>query len=327
MVAQIQQRGFSVGVLPSATEVESTNRQGVEKRSCYEAWLRVDWETDAAQTTVGLGRTTADWLIVDHYALDARWEQALRPMCRNLMVIDDLADRIHDCDLLLDQNLGRNLREYSLIVDGACNILVGPQYALLRPEFGALREESLKRHAIPQLKHMLIAMGGVDQADVTGKVLVALQSILLRVQLRITVVMGPHAPWLKKVQQLAEKMSVPVEIKCNVRNMAQVMADSDLAIGAAGSTAWERCCLGLPSIIGAVADNQIFIANALQNVGASKLFIVDDEMTTLRASLAELLDDPVEISKMSARTAAVTDGAGTKRVVERILAIQFSERM
>lgn len=321
LISQIRRRGFSVSVLPVATEALITNELAVAAQSNYAAWLGADWATDAAQTKVGVGATAVDWLIVDHYALDARWEQALQPLCRKLMVIDDLAGRPHDCDLLLDQNLGRDVRDYSQLVPEACTVVAGPHYALLRPEFAALRDDSLRRRATPQLKHLLITMGGVDQADATGKVLEALQDCPLPADLRVTVVMGPHAPWLERVQMLAKQMPRPTEVKVNVNNMAQLMADSDLAIGAAGSTSWERCCLGLPSIIGVQAANQQLIASALELKGAAKAFSINEGVKPICELIAKVLGDNSSLQKMSMSAAAITDGKGVERVAAELHAM------
>jgi UDP-2,4-diacetamido-2,4,6-trideoxy-beta-L-altropyranose hydrolase len=324
LIELIRQRGFLVSVLPLTVQSVVTPEQRVETQPIYAAWLGADWNTDAEQSKVGVGETAVDWLIVDHYALDARWEQMLRPLCRHLMVIDDLANRAHDCDLLLDQNLGRDERDYCQFVPKSCTVLVSPKYALLRPEFAALREASLRRRAIPQFKHLLITMGGVDQADATSKVLEALRECTLPADLNITVVMGQHAPWLEQVKYRSGKMPVLTEVKCNVENMAQVMAYSDLAIGAAGSTSWERCCLGLPSMIGVLADNQIFIADALQAAGAAKTFVLNEEMTTLRAAIAEFADNPGEIARMSTCAANVTDGFGANRIPATLVNISLA---
>ncbi|MDC0309183.1 UDP-2,4-diacetamido-2,4,6-trideoxy-beta-L-altropyranose hydrolase [bacterium] len=321
LIAQILQRGFTVSVLTAATEALITNELAVEAQSNYAAWLGADWATDAAQTTASIGTTAVEWLIVDHYAIEKRWEKTLRPMCRKLMVIDDLADRPHDCNILLDQNLGRDVAHYSQRVPEGCTILAGPHYALLRPEFAALREDSLRRRATPQLKHLLITMGGVDQADATGKVLEALQDCPLPADMRITVVMGPHAPWLERVQLLAKLMPQPTEVKVNVNNMAQLMADSDLAIGAAGSTSWERCCLGLPSIIGVQAANQQPIENALMLSGAAKTFSISEGKKSIRALIAKVVGDKRSLQNMSLSAAVIADGKGAERVTAEIHAM------
>jgi len=319
LLEQIRQRGFDAYGLPVCSEERPPACH--EDDSNHSTWLGSDWVTDAAQTKVGAGETAIDWLIVDHYALDARWERLLRPVSRRLMVIDDLADRQHDCDLLLDQNLGRTAPDYKSLVPEHCQILLGPRYALLRPEFAAFRERSLARRGQSKLQHVLISMGGVDMANATGKILKVLVDAPLPKNCLITVVMGPHAPWLEQIRHIAATLPLPIEIKCNVANMAQLMAESDLAIGAAGSTSWERCSQGLPSIIGVVADNQIFIADALQAAGASKTFIVDDEMFALRAVIAELANDPQELLRMSRCAANISDGGGAIRVATAVDAL------
>jgi UDP-2,4-diacetamido-2,4,6-trideoxy-beta-L-altropyranose hydrolase len=324
LIELIRQRGFRVTELPLAVESVVIPEQHLETQPNYATWLGIDWNTDAEQTKVGVGETAVDWLIVDHYALDARWEQMLRPVCRHLMVIDDLANRSHQCDLLLDQNLGRDERDYGQFVPKNCVVCVGPQYALLRPEFAALRVESLRRRAILQFKHLLITMGGVDQVDATSKVLAALNECPLPADMNITVVMGTHAPWLEQIKYRSGKMLVPTEVRYNVENMAQIMAYSDVAIGAAGSTSWERCCLGLPSIIGVLADNQIFIADALQAAGAAKMFVVNEEMITLRAAITELAGAPGEIASMSACAANITDGLGASRISAALINISLA---
>jgi UDP-2,4-diacetamido-2,4,6-trideoxy-beta-L-altropyranose hydrolase len=319
LISQIRLRGFDVFVLPAGGDALVTDDLTNAEQSSYEAWLGVNWVTDADQSTVGAGETAVHWLIVDHYALDARWEGTLRPLCRKLMVIDDLANRQHDCDLLLDQNLGRKAAEYGQLVPDGCKVLVGPNYALLRPEFFALREDSLTRRTTnPQLKHLLICMGGVDQPDATGKVLEALKNCSLPADLRITVVMGEHAPWLDRVRLLARQVTQPTEVKVNVSNMAQLMAESDLAIGAAGGTSWERCCLGLPAIVIVLADNQRDGAHALEQRGCVKII---DQLTDLPHVLCDVLTDtasPHLLSQLSQSSRNITDGNGAARLREVI---------
>ena len=318
LIAQIRQRNFSVIVLPPAAEATINCKQKHETHTNYEALLGVDWDTDAAQAIVGIGGMVVDWLIVEHYALDARWEQTLRPMCRSLMVIDDLANRPHDCDLLLDQNLGRNVRDYGQLVPLSCTVLVGPHYALLRSQFVALRDESLRRRAVPQLKRLLITMGGVDQADATGKVLEALHDCQLLADLHITVVMGPYAPWLERVQGLAKQMPQPTDVMVSVDNIAQLMSDSDLAVGAAGSTSWERCCLGLPSIIVVLAANQQLIANALELSGAAKVFSINEGMYPICELIAEQVKNNISLRNMSISAAEIVDGNGAVRIAAQL---------
>ncbi|HET7775514.1 MAG TPA: UDP-2,4-diacetamido-2,4,6-trideoxy-beta-L-altropyranose hydrolase, partial [Azospira sp.] len=239
----IRARQYAVALLPHLCEEQEPLNAGGPP---YGSWLGVSWSQDAAQTRLALAGMVADWLVADHYALDARWESGMRPVCRHLMVIDDLADRPHACDLLLDQNLGRTPGQYGALVPHGCRVLIGPEYALLRPDFAKYRRDSLMRRQEPALSQLLISLGGVDKFNVAGQVLDALSRLPLPT-CHLKVVLGPHSPWVEQVRQQASAMD-RVEVLVNVDDMAALMAESDLAIGAAGTTAWERCCLGLPTI-------------------------------------------------------------------------------
>lgn len=281
-------------------------------------WLGCDWETDAEQTEAILNAWPPDWLVLDHYALDERWEKALQGCYKKLMVIDDLADRPHACDVLLDQNLGRKPGDYEALVPVYCQRLIGPHYALLRPEFAALCEYSLRRRQTPMLKRLLITMGGVDQPNATGKVLEALKACPLPSDCRITVVMGGWSPWLEQVRTLAATLPWATEVRVNITDMAKVMADSDLAIGAAGSTSWERCCLGLPSLLVVLAENQLAGALALHDMGAA-LSLGEPAVLSqqLASSLRPLLTGRL-LAEMSLAARTITDGQGAARVLQHM---------
>jgi UDP-2,4-diacetamido-2,4,6-trideoxy-beta-L-altropyranose hydrolase len=319
LIAQITQRSFTVSVLPVPAESSSTNEPAAETKSNYADWLVVDWATDAQQTKNNMGTTAIDWLIVDHYAIDKRWEEALRPVCQKLMVIDDLADRQHDCDLLLDQNLGRHVAHYNQLVPDACTVLAGSDYVLLRPEFAAQRYDSLHRRATPKLKHLLITMGGVDQMDATGKVLEALQSCQLPADMRITVVMGAYAPWLERVQLLAKEMMQPTEVKVNVKNMAQLMTNSDFAICAAGTTTWEVSCLGLPALLVVVAENQADSAAYIAEKDAAFIIDILEIKTKLFGIFIQLNKNNEILRRLTDLAKSITDGTGCNRVIKRII--------
>lgn len=279
-------------------------------------WLACGWEQDAAQTQAILADWQPDWLVVDHYALDARWERLMRPHVGNIMAIDDLADRVHNCDLLLDQNLGRQPDDYRERIPSNCTLLVGPHYALLRPEFAAMREYSLQRRQIPVLKQVLITMGGVDQPNATGRVLEALRQAPLPDDCRICVVMGAKAPWLAQVEALATTLPWPTEVRVNVSNMAELMANSDLAIGAAGGTSWERCCLGLPTILVVLAQNQYESAVHLAATESAHVVAsVDDIPKEMARLLPDICQEEEILTRLSSASTAISDGAGVRRVL------------
>ena len=314
----IRQRGFTVSALPISAADWQPGFAGGDDLPAHSAWLGCDWQTDAQQTGEIISAIMPDWLVVDHYGLDQRWEIALRPHYRRLLVIDDLADRAHCCDLLLDQNLGREVKHYAGLVPEHCSVLAGPKYALLRPEYAALREYSLLRRRQPALRQLLITMGGVDQPNATGQVLEALKACLLPAACRISVVMGLTAPWLQQVKEQAAEMPWSTEVLVNINDMAQRMADSDLAIGAAGGTAWERCCLGLPTLMVVLADNQWSGAKALQAVnGVCLIGEVGDIPAQLPPIMTALAEGEI-LGRMSRTTSRIGDGQGVMRLTHQL---------
>jgi UDP-2,4-diacetamido-2,4,6-trideoxy-beta-L-altropyranose hydrolase len=315
LLGLIKQRGHEAIALPPADEAFIAPADPFHAK-----WLGTDWASDATQTSQALGEQVVDWLVVDHYALDRRWEQAQRPHTRRIMAIDDLADRPHDCDLLLDQNLGRQTQDYCGLLSRQTQTLIGPAYALLRPEFAQWREYSLQRRANPQIKNLLITMGGVDPDNATGQVLDALTHCELPSELRITVVMGPQAPWLAQVQTQAATMPRPTQVLAGVNNMAQLMAESDLCIGAAGSTSWERCCLGLPAIQLVLADNQKEAALALTEMSAALSINLSTYFTTDLKHLIDCLDTQC-MKTLINRSAAICNGHGPASVITQLMTL------
>ncbi len=318
LIDLISKRGYQVLSLPSLGEFQSFE----PNYSSYADLLATSWSNDAIETrqvleeTMGLGRL--DWLIVDHYALDRQWETTFRSSVRRIMVIDDLLNRPHDCDVFLNQNLSLGSTNIYKFLNKNTVKLIGPKYALLRPEFAALRPHSLRRRIEnPAFKHLMITMGGVDRDNITQDLLEILKLCSLPKDLRITVVMGPHAPWLRQIYEISTKMPNPTEVLVGIDNMAQLMLNCDLAIGAAGSTSWERACLGLPTIQIILADNQISIANSLDAIGAA--------LTLERRQIAEKLPELIIVASsednllsMTKISSSITQGRGAE-IIANIL--------
>jgi UDP-2,4-diacetamido-2,4,6-trideoxy-beta-L-altropyranose hydrolase len=235
-------------------------------------WLGASWQQDADEALGLIGPGRPEWLVVDHYGIDCRWEGRLRAQVQKVMVIDDLLDRKHDCDLILDQTLGREAFAYSSLVPDGCKQMMGSSYAMLRPEFARMRDSSLLRRENPMLRTILVNLGGVDKDNLTVSILRALRNSSLPADCVISVVMGSASPWLAEVRQEAVSMPWPTMVSVDVSDMAERMAASDLAIGAAGTTAWERCCLGLPTILFVLAENQREVARSLEAAGAAVAF-------------------------------------------------------
>lgn len=256
-----------------------------------------------------------DWLVVDHYGLDARWESAMRPLARRILAIDDLADRVHDADMLLDQSPGRIESQYGALLPPDSRRLIGPRFALLRPQFAAARQSSLARRKAPRLSRILLTMGGIDQPNATGRVLSALAGGRVGADTEVTVVMGGQAPALEQVRTLAASMPFACNVRADVVDMAGLMAASDLAIGAGGGTALERCCLGLPTIAVVLAENQRAGTRALAMHGAVAIIESVAAIDTILLPSLDALRSEGTLGAMSLAAAGVCDGLGTARVV------------
>lgn len=321
LIEIIRSKGYVANTLPISQDANAGFSAPIFDASisgtAHSHWLGATQAEDALACAPILAAQRPDWLIVDHYALDAQWERALAPHYRQLMVIDDLADRPHACDVLLDQTFGRDAADYSPLVSADCRIICGSQYALLRPEFAALRAYSLQRRAQPALRELLITMGGVDNYNATGQVLQSLRACPLPADCRITVVMGATAPWLEDVRKQAQDMLWPTRVLVGVSDMAQLMGDSDLAIGAAGATSWERCCLGLPTLMLVLAENQRKIAEGLCKAGAAHLLDVP-LINNQPLISAEYIETP-SLSALSRAAAAITDGFGAQQVTKYLM--------
>ena len=284
-----------------------------EEAPSHAAWLACAWREDAAATRAAVEGLGVDLLVLDHYALDERWERAACSGVVRRMVLDDLADRPHDVDLLLDQNLGRTAADYDGLVSDRCRRLVGPTYALVAPRFVELRPAALERRAAdPRIGNILISMGGVDQGDAAGACLEELEASELPDSTEVCVVMGAHAPHLERVHSLVAASRFAAEVVVDVRDMPERMARADLALGGAGGTAWERCALGLPTILLVLAPNQAAGAQSLASAGAA---VIADSPAVLRSCLATL-SDPAYLAHLGRAAAAAVDGLGLARACD-----------
>lgn len=275
-------------------------------------WLGINQEHDAQDTFHVLSDELWDWLIVDHYALDARWESMLRKTTRNILVIDDIADRKHQCDILLDQNFYTDMESrYTGIVPTHCRLLLGPQYALLRDEFRLLHNQTKPRKG--PVKRLLVFFGGIDAENYTGVAIETLSQIDTS-NLHVDVVVGTQHPNCDQVKTACAQHGFTCHIQTD--KMAELMRAADLAIGAGGSTTWERCCLGLPTLTICTAINQQKqVSNAAQegilyapSHGTSSSTIIKKHLTTL-------LENDHLRTHISRRAMEAVDGQGALRII------------
>jgi UDP-2,4-diacetamido-2,4,6-trideoxy-beta-L-altropyranose hydrolase len=279
-------------------------------------WLGCSQTKDAQATLQALADKNWDWLVVDHYALDARWERKLRENVKKVLVIDDLADREHECDVLLDQNYYTDMEtRYLGKVPTQCQLLLGAGYALLRDEFQQKREQIKPRSGA--VKRILVFFGGVDTDNYTGLAIEVLAAVAFS-EIQIDVVIGAGHPYREKIKISCADRNFNCHIQTD--KMAQLMAEADLAIGAGGSATWERCCLGLPALLIAFADNQIKIVKDLAVLGAC--FYLETSKTkctdALQKAVINLLTSQEQLKVISEKAYLLVDGLGVRRLCQKM---------
>lgn len=311
LIGLIRGRGFVVAAIPiGSADVVPEDAMP----TAHAHWLGSDWQIDAKQTLEVVQAIKPDWLVVDHYAIDARWEQRLRSARKKLMVIDDLADRKHECDLLLDQNWYGDAmsRRYQRLSPDHCVTLLGPKYALLRPEYAAIRASMVARKG--EIGRVLVFMGGSDPTNETAKVLTALSHPDFA-KLEVDVVLGHNHPD-------AEGIAAQVELRFGTTlyralpSLAELMMTADLMIGAGGSTTWERMCLGLPAIVIAVAANQMATNLALMRAGYIDFLgeMNDVSASNIAEALNRYLSDSMRLMTQSSLGQELVRGDGVSMI-------------
>lgn len=276
-------------------------------------------ETAPAEAYQHAAARETDIVILDGYAFDRAVEERWQGLAKTLVAIDDLASRPHACDVLVDHAAGRDAAEYAGLVPLGCAVLAGPSYALLRPQFAALRARALVRRRSQAPRRMLIAMGLTDVGGVTRLAVEGVRRTGLG--LSIDVVTGRTAESLPWLRDQAQAGALQLHVDLDALGMADLMAEVDIAIGSGGGTSLERCCLGLPSLVIMVADNQRSSVSNLVRAGAVTLVGMLAEATPeqIAASLAALVGDRAALERQARAAAAVVDGEGARRASRVIL--------
>lgn len=314
----IAQSGFVVERLPPLTVPNCAPSQP--------AWPDVPWQVEVVRTRAAIENLGArpDWIVYDHYVIDARVEGAMRDVAAHILVIDDLANRPHDCDILLDQNFVSGLYErYDGYVSADVRRLLGPQFALLHPAYAQLHGATPPRHG--EVLRVLVFFSGADIDNLTGMAIGALRK-LGRTELEADFVITASHPFAEAINsELLGDARFRVHV--NLPTLAPLMARADFAIGAVGMTSWERACVGLPSLVISMADNQLAAARELHRAGIVHLLGHKDTVreSTLVAALEEIFEGGLD-PEWSRRCAALVDGRGGQRVSDALFAINLGKR-
>lgn len=312
LISLLEEKNQPVIVLPQPVSDDSL------LDASYAEWLGVTQEEDAAQTINAINAGIPEWLVVDHYGLDVKWEQRVRPHVGKLMVIDDLANRHHDCDVLLDQNYSQGGGgRYRRLVPDSCVLLTGPQYALIRPEYRYFRK-NLRVHE-GKVKRVLVFFGGSDPFNMTGLILDVLsQSEFLHID--VDVVIGANNRHREFIYGQAQKRT-HTTISGLRPHLAELMVQADLAIGAGGTTTWERMCLGLPALVISIAENQLQGSEALAKAGLIQYAGYCHEITFEHVAklFNELIADKERLVELSMQGQLQVDGFGALRIAEALV--------
>ena len=312
----IEKKGFTLYRLPYENQRIAIDQLSISHSSSkYGVLLDIDVR-DTVNVLVK-NRLDLDWLIVDGYEFNRDWEERIRPLVNRIMVIDDMANRLHDFDLLLDQNLHKNYKSrYDRLVPPLCQKMLGPQYALLRQEFRELR--MLRRPIDKPVHRVSIFFSGSDPENETKKALKAMKLVRELRDIEIDVIVGSANLCKEDIRRFCES-SGSMHFYCQVENMASLMTRADFAVGAAGSASWERCCLGLPAMVTVLSEDQLGIAEALGeygavlNMGWYSALTVDDYVHAI-----EILDVD-QLKEMALKGMNLVDGFGAVRVVKELL--------
>ena len=298
-----EKKGYKVYRLPFVENRQTENFQDLLAGDLLES----NWKTDAYQAEAVLrANQQIDCMIVDHYDLDSRWETQMRPFTKKIMVIDDLANRDHNCDLLLDQNLCENLESrYEGLIPKHCRKFLGPQYVLLRPEFIEAQKNLRKRTG--DVRRILIFFGGADPTNETTKALKSLR-LINRLDIAVDVIVGASNSNKDQIKLLCSSMR-NTTFYCNVNNIAKMMAMADLAIGAGGTATWERCLLALPAITVVIAQNQMENTAAVAKAGAAWNLGWHNKVSieSLSEAIKKALDDPERLKEIGEKAAVLME--------------------
>lgn len=270
-----------------------------------------DARREPAEMASALG-SDGHLIVIDHYGRDAAFERACKALAGRVLAWDDQPNRAHDCDFVLDTGSDMTADEYAPRVRQGSRLLLGPRYAPLRADFAKLRPAALARRDGRRVRRIFISFGATDPA---GATLTALDAVnLTGLDVHVDVAIGGSAPHLAA---LKARCTGKVALHIDAPDVADLMLNADLAIGAGGSTSWERCCLGLPTIVATIADNQHAITRTLAQAGAAfDLGLFNPAGVTVMAdAIVAIATDPARRCDMAKAAAALVDGHGGRRVV------------
>jgi len=284
----------------------------------YEDWLGTTSLQDAKETVESINGIKIDWLIIDSYGIDVVWEKYVSHFAKRLMVIDDLANRNHFCDLLLDQNYSPNyLSRYEGLLAPNCRTLLGPEYALLNKEFVKSKSRKSKGNTTPKL---FLFLSGSEETNFICYQIVETLFVTLKDKIEIDVVIGKGNNYKLDIEKLVTKFKKGT-LYSNLPHLGYLMSQADIAIGSGGISTWERMFMGLPSLVISLADNQLLACHQLNEDGY--IYYIGHRISFDKYKMIQiidrLIDSPIEREIISLKCQNLVDGQGAIKVVNAML--------
>lgn len=279
-------------------------------------WLGTDWQTDAQATIAILKGRPVSLVVVDHYALDARWHRAVSSElgCR-MAAIDDLADRELGVDVIIDHNHAEDhTLKYQAVNASLAPVLGGPRHALLAEGF----EHAPRNPAADPVRSVGIFMGGIDRLNLSTAALRGLRDTA-QFEGAVEIVTTRGNPHLDSLMATAADDGRTV-VTVDAPDLAGFFGRHELHIGAGGGATWERCCLGAPSIATVVAENQRQVLLPLARLNVLDLVEREAPPAALMGQHAlALMQEPQKRKTLSVNAMKLVDGKGCHRISDHLL--------
>ena len=284
----------------------------------YSSWLGVSQKDDAIESIDAMGNLECDLLIIDHYGIDHEWEKTLKNKAKKILVIDDLANRKHECDFLLDHNYRIDSKKrYLNLIQEKTELLVGPEFALLNEAF--YQNRKIKKYSEKEYINLFIFLSSNIRQDLIYRFIKILEKKDFN-KIKTHIVLGKNASIISNIREI-KRENPNINFYEYLPNLAKLMVNSDIAIGAGGVTTLERMCVGLPSIVISIAENQEEICIDLQKLKLidylGKAHDVKDE--DIRSALLKIISDRKYLREHSLKIQSFVDGLGAKRLAEYLL--------
>ena len=299
-LAMIARAGHDAVALPDGTA------RGGEPGDGHGHWSPVREEEDA-QATVALARD-ADAIVVDHYAFAAPWQNAVaRALDVPVAAIDDLAERPMSAALVIDHNVCADPRaKHAASLAAGARLLAGPRYALIDAAYARA-----ERYRFSSEVHSIgLFLGGVDSAALTLSIARALRARGFTGPIGVATTSAN--PQVGAIRAAADWLGCAPVVDAS--NLAAFFAAHDVQVGAAGGATWERCCIGVPSLLVAVAQNQRQVIEPLRGMGVAAIFEGAPEAERIADAALALAADPAWRRAISAAAMSLVDGGGAERV-------------